>query len=116
MKEIITYTDPADPRFGTTVEIDHPDPPTVPQILSKTAFQDYAVSQLGAGTTGMARFQAIMDAAEVASGAVKFCFSRYEAANTFAKDQVDAFTQIMVAATIMSATERSNVLTNWPTG
>lgn len=27
MKEIITHTDPDDPLFGTTDEIDHPDPP-----------------------------------------------------------------------------------------
>jgi hypothetical protein len=118
VKNIIYHNDPKDPLFGTTTEVDTPDPPTSPLLLSKTAFQDYAVSQLGGGMTGMARFQAIMDGCAAGTGAVKFCFSRYEAAQTFLKTAVDQFTQIMVAANppVMTADERAAIIGNWPEG
>jgi hypothetical protein len=34
MKEVIYYNDPSDPRFGTTEEVEHPDPPFVPPPAS----------------------------------------------------------------------------------
>lgn len=90
-------------------------PTPQPMLLSKTAFQDLSVAHLGAGMTGMARFQAIMDACAGGSGAIKFCFSRYEAAQTFEKTQVANFTAIMVAAAIMTQAEADAILNNWPT-
>lgn len=99
-------------------EIDHPDPPTTPRVLSKTAFQDYAVSQLGGGATGMARFTEIMDATrDSASGAVRFAFARYEAAQTFEKSNTEALTAIMAEdsqAGHITSDERSAILANWP--
>lgn len=90
------------------------DDPATPKVLSKTAFQDLAISNLGGGTTGMARFQAIMDACESGDGAVKFCYSRYEDAKTFEKTAVSSFTQIMVGASIMTTQERDQILAAWP--
>lgn len=91
-----------------------PDPS--PRILSKTGFQDYAVSKLGGGQSGMERFTEIMDATrDSASGAVRFCFARYEAAVTFAKEQVAGFTQVMVGAGVMTSNERASILDGWPT-
>ena len=98
---------------GNTV-VNNPDGPPIPRVLSKTAFQDHAVSQLGAGTIGMARFQAIMDACQAGAGAVKFCFSRYEGANTFEKAKVADFTALMVANALMTANERTAIINNWP--
>lgn len=115
--QYIHHTDPNDPLYGQTEQVVTADPPTAPLILSKTAFQGHAVSKLGTGTTGMARFQEIMDdCAGSASGAVKFCFSRYEAAQTFEKTAVSNFTAIMVGAGIMQAQERTDVLNGWPEG
>ncbi len=89
------------------------------RILSKTAFQDYAVSQLGGGATGMARFTDIMDATrDSASGAVRFAFARYEAALTFEKANTAALTSIMAADTQtghLTSAERTAIIDNWPT-
>ena len=101
------YTPPADA------------PSPRPRVLSKTAFQDYAVSQLGGGATGMARFTEIMDATrDSSSGAVRFAFARYEAAVTFEKENTAALTSIMAAdsqAGHIAGTERTAILYNWPT-
>jgi hypothetical protein len=101
------YTPPAAP------------PSPTPRVLSKTAFQDYAVTQLGGGTTGMARFTEIMDATRTSeSGAVRFAFSRYEAADKFEKTNTATLTAIMAAdtATVGHITddERDAILENWP--
>jgi len=96
----------------TTVE-------TKPLVLSKTAFQDYAVSQLGGGLTGMARFTQIMDATKAStSDAVRFAFARYEAALTFEKTNTDTLTAVMEADNStgqITSTERAAILDNWPT-
>lgn len=89
-----------------------------PRILTKTAFQDYVVSQLGGSTAGMARFTAIMDATQnSASGAVRFAYARYEAALTFEKSNTASLTAIMAADTQtghITSDERSAILNNWP--
>jgi hypothetical protein len=89
-----------------------------PRVLSKTAFQDYAVGQLGGIPTGMARFTEIMDATrDSPSGAVRFAFARYEAAVTFEKENTAALTAIMAAdsnAGHITADERTAIIENWP--
>lgn len=93
-------------------------PSARPVILSKTAFQDYAVAQLGGGTTGMARFTAIMDATrDSQSGAVRFAFARYEAAQTFEKTNTATLTGVMAADSTgghITTEERTAILDNWP--
>lgn len=119
MKIIKTITDPNHPDFGQVTEIEVDDGPAVPRVLSKTAFQDYAVSQLGGGSTGMARFTEIMDATrDSASGAVRFAFARYEAAQTFEKNNTSALTSIMAADSTtghLTVVERAAIIDNWPT-
>lgn len=118
MKIVQTITDPNSPDFGQVTEIDLPDPPKVPRVLSKTAFQDYAVSQLGGGLTGMARFTEIMDATrDSSSGAVRFAFARYEAAQTFEKENTATLTAIMAADSQtghITTDERAAIIENWP--
>lgn len=101
------YTPPSDP------------PAPAPRVLSKTAFQDYAVSQLGGIPDGMARFTTIMDATrDSVNGAVRFAFARYEAAQTFEKENTAALTLIMAAdstAGHLTSEERSAIIDNWPT-
>ena len=96
-----------------------PTPAPQPKLLTKTAFQDYAISQLGGGVTGMGRFTDIMDAtAASASSAVRFAFARYTAADTFEKTQTGVLTGIMAADTQaghITADERAAILNNWPT-
>ena len=87
-----------------------------PKVLSKTAFQDYVVSQLGGGATGMGRFTEIMDATrDNASGAVRFAFARYEAALTFEKTNTATLTALMASAGTLTSGERTAILDNWPT-
>ena len=93
-------------------------PPPRPRVLSKTGFQDYVVSQIGGGATGMARFTEIMDATrDSSSGAVRYAFARYEAAQTFEKENTSALTSIMAADSEtghLTAEERTAILDNWP--
>ena len=111
-------------RFGKSEAFtekgpDQAPPAPLPRVLSKTSFQDYAVSQLGGGLTGMARFTAIMDATrDSASGAVRFAFERYEAAERFEKTNTDTLTEVMAAdntAGHITDAERLAILDNWPT-
>lgn len=97
-----------------------PEPPASvgpPKILSKTAFQDLAISALNGGTVGMARFTVIMDATrDSIDPVVRFCFSRYEAAITFEKTNVASLTAIMANDTTnghLTADERTAILTAW---
>lgn len=120
MKVVQTITDPNSPDFGQVTEIDLPDLPKSPRILSKTAFQDYAVSQLGGGLTGMARFTTIMDATrDSVNGAVRFAFARYEAAQTFEKENTSTLTAVMAADSTnghLTDAERDAIIGNWPEG
>lgn len=103
---------------GTVTErtVEVPDP--TPRVLSKTSFQDYAISKLGGGATGMARFTEIMDAtADSASGAVRFAFARYEAAQTFEKENTGLLTSIMAADNTpghITPQERQAIIDGWP--
>lgn len=124
---------PGDPQLGDIVRITTPTgttvyerytPPPVPLgprpgLLSKTAFQDHAVTQLGGGAIGMARFTEIMDATrESADGAVRFAYARYEAAQIFEKNNTASLTQIMAGdsqAGHLTGDERADILENWPT-
>jgi len=103
---------------GSVTEETVETPDAAPRILSKTAFQDYAVSQLGGGAAGMARFTTIMDATrDSVNGAVRFAFARYEAAQTFEKDNTAALTAIMAAdqqVGHITAEERTTIIDNWP--
>lgn len=94
------------------------DPQPVPLVLSKTAFQDYAVSQLGNGLTGMARFTTIMDATrDSTNAAVRFAFARYEAAQTFEKENTSTLTAVMAADSTtghLTDAERDAIIGNWP--
>lgn len=91
-----------------------------PRVLSKTAFQDYAITQLGNGLTGMARFTTIMDATrDSTNAAVRFAFSRYEAAQTFEKENTATLTAVMAADSTtghLTDAERAAILDNWPVG
>ncbi len=93
-------------------------PVEVPRLMSKTQFQDYAISQLGGGMTGMARFTAIMDATrDSADGAVRFAFARYEAADIFEKTNTATLTAIMandIKAGHITFAERADIIDNWP--
>lgn len=101
---------------GSTETVVHPDPPARPRLLTKTQFQDYAVSKLGGIPNGMSRFTEIMDATrDSASGAVRFCFARYEAAATFEKENTAQLTQIMVNGGTMDGGERTDIIDGWPT-
>lgn len=114
--ETVTITDPNHPNFGQATVVAHPEAERFPAVLSKTAFQDYAVSQLGGGATGMARFVTVMDATKVSeSAAVRFAFARYEAASVFEKSNTALLTTVMVNGGCMTPAERTDLIDNWPT-
>lgn len=96
---------------------------SAPLTLSKTAFQDHAVACLmsvnsSTQAQAMARFTAIMEATKTSSdGAVKFAFSRYEAAQTFEKTNTAALTALMAADSTtghLTTDERTAILDGWP--
>lgn len=97
-----------------------PVPPASPvyRVLSKTAFQDYAVTQLGGGLTGMSRFTQIMDATKNSTNdAVRFAFARYEAAMTFEKSNASVLMAVMSSDTTtghLTSAEETAILDNWP--
>ncbi len=47
MREVITYTDPGDPKYGTSETVEHPDPPTAPTTLSHLEFIELVQSAGG---------------------------------------------------------------------
>ena len=105
---VYTPSDPVGVLVGTDVI------ETFPTLLSKTSFMDLAWAQLGGGTTGMARFNAIMTACKTGNDVLQAVYDRYTAAVTFEKGNVGALTQIMVGATVMTSGERDAILNNWP--
>lgn len=119
MKIITTITDPASPQFGQTFEVDVADPATSPLVLSKTAFQDYAISVFGSGDViaGMNRFSEIMDATrDSTNGAVRFAYARYQAAQTFEKANVELLAGVMETGGAMTPEEKGALIENWPEG
>lgn len=105
---------------GTYTNPTPPTPVTTYKILSKTAFQDYAITVLGGGLTGMTRFMEIMNATKnSASGPVQFAWERYNAASSFEKDNTDLLTDVMLSDTITSGhivqSEKDDLISNWPT-
>lgn len=119
MKIVTTITDPNSPNFGQVIETEI-EIPRRPLVLSKTAFQDYAVTQLGGGLTGMARFTTIMDATrDSVNGAVRFAFARYEAAEAFEKENASTLTAVLAADYTnghLTDAERDAIIANWPVG
>lgn len=112
LPETITNTD-----TGAVTVINHVVRDPEPLVLSKTAFQDYAVSQLGGSVTGMGRFIEIMDATrDSVSAAARFAYARYEAANTVEKSNVELLTGVMEQAGAMLPDERTAIINNWPEG
>lgn len=87
----------------------------VPVTLPKIEFRVHCKDSLGGGTEGMARFQEIIDAAAASTGAVKFAYTQYEAAQNFRKSEVADFLTLLEAATIITTQERAAVLDAWPT-
>lgn len=91
-------------------------------VLTKTAFRKYAASVLaGGGEAGMSRVEEILAAADAASaaagtGAVKFCHGQYDAADTFALDEVETFMKIMQKYGIAQPAEATAILSGWPKG
>jgi hypothetical protein len=108
-------------EYGETFQMNtEPGSPVEPgfKVMSKTAFQDYAVSKLGGGVVGMARFTEIMDATrDSASGAVRFAFARYEAAEMFEKTNTEMLTAVMASDSQsghLTAQERTAIVGDWP--
>lgn len=89
------------------------------RVLSKTYFQDYCVSKLGGGASGMARFTEIMEAtAGSSSASVRFAYARYEAALSFEYSNTALLTSIMAADDAtghLTSDERDGILAGWPT-
>ena len=112
------YGQPGEPEMLPPETVEH-NAATFPRVLSKTAFQDYVVSQLGGGETGMARFSEVMDATrDSSSGAVRFAYARYQAAQSFEKANTATLTKVMsddLYPGHLTTAERDDILDNWPT-
>lgn len=109
----VTYYNDGRPPETETVTVE-----TTTIVLSKTSFNKFVANVLGAGDfmAGADAFQGILAACKAKDDRVGFCFTQYEAADTFEKSEVDLFTTAMVAATpqIMTEQQRTAILAAWP--
>ena len=113
---LVRYYGKGHPQDGQIIEnIVTPDPPTVPKILSATAFQD--VCEAGLGST--ARFGAVLRAMETSvDDAVLAVFKRYEKSITFEKTKAGQLLTLLVTKGVanFTANERLAILAAWPEG
>lgn len=94
-----SYTEPATPTPS-------------PSTLSATAFNKHCWAALGGSTTGMARFQSIIDAAAASTGAIKAVHTQYQKSQTFDKAEVQGM--LVVIASVLNAGEADAILNTWP--
>ncbi len=87
----------------------------IPKTLSATAFNELCFASLGGGPTGMAAFQAIIDAAQAAGGAARACVTHYNKSVTFELSDVEGFFGILEAAQAMTSPQATAIIAAWPT-
>lgn len=114
---------PGDPQPGDWVRQGgdyfryYPITPATPQPkpLSKTAFMDHAITQLGSIAAFQTLMEACRDSTDQDYGAtLRYAYSRYDAADVLNKTVVATLSQVMVDAGLLSASDRTAVLDNWP--
>lgn len=93
-------------------------PPPVParqmRSLTATEFNELCFAALGGGPTGMAAFQAVLDAAQAAGGAARACVTHYNKSDNFEYSDVQGFFAILEAATCITQDEIDAVSSAWP--
>lgn len=122
MATIVEYYGADHPLAGQIkAEINMPDAPKVPMVISKTAFMDMCETAFGGGATGRARFGKIIKAcASSTDDEVRFVYERFQGAQTFDKAKVFGFMSLLIskgAALVdpqVSVAERAAVNTAWP--
>lgn len=118
--KIITTGGVGHPQQGQVIsDIDVPDGPRAPLSLSATAFQDVCEAGLGGGSTGRARFGAIIRAMETsADDEVRGVFKRFDKSITFDKPKAAGLLSILVSKSVAGLTpqERLAILAAWPEG
>ena len=101
-----TYTNPTTTPAGVP-----------PVTLTKVAFMDHAYPCLGAGVAGIARYGNVISQARASvSDLVIAAMERYAHAQTFERDDVADFLDILVADPSVDLTqaERDLVVDGWP--
>lgn len=98
---------------------------TDPTPLSSTGFMDHCVTQFmevnsADKNTSVARFQTIFEAArdstdETYGPLLRYAYGRFQKADIVTKENVSELTTAFVSASIMTASERTAVLDEWPT-
>jgi hypothetical protein len=103
-------------KDGVLVEtIVHPDRLTTPQILSASGFQELCETALGGGTTGAVRFGEIMRALGNSVDDLVFSInSRFLKSITFDKTKSAQSFAILVSKNIITAAEKTAILSAWP--
>ena len=94
-----------------------PPPAKQPALLSATAFQDVCEAGLGGGSTGRARFGAVLRSmAANIDDEVLGIFKRYEKSATFDKPKSSAMLTLLVSKGVanLTAQERAAILAAWP--
>lgn len=96
---------------GTATNPAIPTPPAIPRTLSATAFQE--VCDTGVG--GAARFGDILRAMDASDAGIIFSINnRLKKSDKFDKDKAALAFTVLVANSIMTNTERTNILAAWP--
>lgn len=100
---------------GNVTGSSNPTPPPKPSPpLDKTDFNLLCFAALGGGSTGIAAFQAIIDAATAAGGAARGIVTHYTGATNFVIADVEGFFAIMIAANCMTQDQANAVIAMWP--
>lgn len=98
---------------GTRFEVETPDPPRAPFVLSATAFQDACEAGLGSS----ARFGEVIRAMSTSNDdAVLAVYKRYEKSEKFDKTKAALLFSLLVSKGLMTTPERTAILAAWPEG
>ena len=87
-------------------------PEVRPLTLSKTAFLDHAVAQLGSPSR---LIDVLETARDHADADLRYAYRRYEAAQTLNKDVASEFLDKLLQAKIINQAERDDLVIDWPT-
>lgn len=86
----------------------------VPKVLDKTQFNLMCFAALGGVPSGMAAFQAIIDAATAAGGAAKAVVTHYNGSDSFIFSDMQGFVSILTGALAMTSGQAAAILGAWP--
>lgn len=113
----ITHGGKGHPQEGQIISDETFEIPSVPLTLSASTFQDTCETGLGGGATGRAAYGAIVKAMRASTDDdVVAVYERLQKSFLFDKNKASPLFTLLVNKTLMTATQRTNILAAWPEG